>query len=64
VPIILAAQSAGGSIGSVMSPGKVIVGCSTVGLTGREGEAMRWIMLLGLIPILVIAILATILALV
>ena len=64
VPIILAAQSAGGSIGSVMSPGKVIVGCSTVGLTGREGEAMRWIMLLGLIPITVIAILATILALV
>jgi len=64
IPIILAAQSAGGSIGSVMSPGKVIVGCSTVGLTGREGEAMRWIMLLGLIPILVIAILATILALI
>jgi hypothetical protein len=33
-------------------------------LTGREGEAMRWIMLLGMIPILVIAILSTILALV
>lgn len=64
VPVILAAQTAGGSIGSIMSPGKVIVGCSTVGLTGREGEAIRRIMFLGLIPISVIAILATIFALV
>ncbi len=62
IPIILGAQTAGASIGSVMSPAKVIVGCSTVGLAGNEGQAIRKIMLLGLIPISVIAILATILA--
>lgn len=36
VPLILAAQTAGGSLGSVMSPAKVIVGCSTVGLSQRR----------------------------
>ncbi len=63
IPVILGAQTAGASIGSVMSPAKVIVGCSTVGLAGSEGQAIRKIMLLGLIPIAVIAILSTILAL-
>lgn len=38
--IIAAAQTAGGSIGSMLAPAKVIVGTSTVGLTGREGEVI------------------------
>jgi len=63
VPLILAAQTAGGSIGSIMSPAKVIVGCSTVGLSGKEGSVMRKTMLYGLIPIVVVAIFTTILAL-
>ncbi|HEY64150.1 MAG TPA: L-lactate permease [Caldilineae bacterium] len=41
VLIILAAQNVGGAVGSVISPAKVIVGCSTAGLAGREGEVMR-----------------------
>jgi len=41
VPLILAAQTAGGGLGSVLAPAKVIVGCSTVGLEGQEGAVMR-----------------------
>lgn len=41
VPLILAAQTAGGAIGSVIAPTKVIVGASTAGMAGREGAVMR-----------------------
>ncbi|MBN1259389.1 MAG: L-lactate permease [Anaerolineae bacterium] len=40
-PVILAAQNAGGAIGSTFAPAKVLVGCSTVGMGNREGDAMR-----------------------
>lgn len=41
VPWILAAQTAGGALGSVIAPTKVVVGASTGGMAGREGEVMR-----------------------
>jgi len=41
VPMILAAQTAGGALGSVLAPTKIIVGCSTVGLAGEEGKVLR-----------------------
>ena len=56
VPLILAAQQAGGSMGSVMSPTKLIVGCITVGLGGQEGKVLRKLIGYGLIPITIIAI--------
>jgi len=37
VPWILAAQTAGGAIGSVVAPTKVVVGASTAGMAGKEG---------------------------
>jgi lactate permease len=46
--IILAAQTAGGAIGSLFAPAKVIVGCSTVGLGGQEGPVLRAAMRYGL----------------
>lgn len=55
VPLILAAQTAGGSLGSVLAPAKVIVGCSTVGLSGEEGTVMRKLLGYGLITIVTIA---------
>jgi lactate permease len=58
--LILAAQTAGGSLGSVMAPAKVIVGCSTVGLGNNESAVMGRILYYGIIPIAVVA-LATIL---
>jgi lactate permease len=39
--VILAAQTTGGSLGSMLAPAKIIVGCSTAGLAGREGEVLK-----------------------
>ncbi len=55
VPIILAGQTAGASLGSVLAPAKIIVGCSTVGLSGKEGPVIRRMLILGLIPVLFVA---------
>jgi lactate permease len=41
VLVVLAAQTTGGSLGSMLAPAKVIVGCSTAGLAGQEGRVMR-----------------------
>jgi lactate permease len=47
VPLILAAQTAGGAIGSVLSPAKVVVGVSTAGISGGEGLVMRRMIVYG-----------------
>jgi len=47
--IILGAQTTGGSLGSMLAPAKVIVGCSTAGLAGREGEVLKKTLLPGLL---------------
>jgi lactate permease len=39
--VILAAQTAGASLASVMAPTKVVVGASTAGMAGREGDVLR-----------------------
>ena len=41
VPLVLALQNVGGALGSVVSPTKVIVAVSTLGLAGQEGRVMR-----------------------
>lgn len=58
VLLILAAQTAGGALGSVLAPAKVIVGCSTVGLAGKEGEVMRRLLGYGGITVGVVALAA------
>ncbi len=52
--IILAAQTTGGALGSVAAPTKVIVGASTAGMEGKEGDILR--KLLPIIGILLLAI--------
>ncbi|BBO71037.1 lactate permease [Desulfosarcina alkanivorans] len=39
--LILAAQTTGGALGSMVAPAKIIVGCSTVGLAGKEGPVLK-----------------------
>jgi lactate permease len=39
--LMVATQTAGGSLGSMLAPAKIIVGCSTVGQVGQEGEVLR-----------------------
>lgn len=41
VGIILAGQTAGAALASVMAPTKVVVGASTAGMAGKEGVVMR-----------------------
>lgn len=38
---ILGAQTAGGAIGTATCPGNITLGCTTAGIAGREGEALR-----------------------
>lgn len=62
VPLVLGAQTTGGSLGSVLSPAKVIVGCSTTGQSGQEGRVLRRLLPVGLAPLLLAGILALLLA--
>jgi lactate permease len=39
--LLAAAQTAGGSVGSMLAPVKIILGCSTVGQVGKEGQVLR-----------------------
>jgi lactate permease len=60
VALILAAQTTGAALGSVAAPTKVIVGASTAGMEGKEGEIMRRLLpaiciLIGIISLLALA---------
>jgi lactate permease len=41
VPILLAAQTAGAALASVIAPAKLVVGASTAGMDGKEGQVLR-----------------------
>ncbi|MEM5773421.1 MAG: L-lactate permease, partial [Anaerolineaceae bacterium] len=62
VTAMLGAQTAGASLGSVFSPAKVIVGCSTVGLSSQEGPVMSRILTYGMLVILLMCVVSVILA--
>lgn len=60
VIIILAGQTAGAAVASVMAPTKMVVGASTAGMAGKEGEVMRAMIGYTVILILTVSILTTI----
>ena len=41
VAVILAAQTSGGALGCMISPSKVMLGATTAGVVGREGDIIR-----------------------
>jgi len=47
--LILGAQTTGGALGSMIAPAKILVGCSTVGLAGKEGPVLKATLRYGLI---------------
>jgi lactate permease len=53
VPLILAAQTTGGAIGSLFAPAKVIVGCSTVE-GADDGEVLKQATFYGLAIVLIV----------
>ena len=55
--IILAGQTAGASLGSIMAPTKVVVGTSTAGMSGREGDVMRRLLVYAGLLVLLISLL-------
>jgi len=62
-PVVIgAAQSAGGSLGSMVAPAKVLVGCSTAGLGGREGEVFRRVALYCAVQVAAVGLMAAWLA--
>lgn len=63
IPLMLAAQTAGASVGSVMTPGKVIVGCSTIGLAGKESAVLKKLLVYDLAVVLFVAVIAGLLSL-
>jgi lactate permease len=56
--IILGAQTTGGALGSMLAPAKLIVGCSTAGLSDQEGRVMRKTVVYGLVIAVVVGIVA------
>ncbi len=58
VAVILAAQTTGGALGSMLAPAKLIVGCSTAGLSGQEGKVLKKTLVPGLIIAGVVGLLA------
>ena len=47
--ILVSGQTAGGSIGSMISPAKLVVGCSTSRMKGHDGEVLRYTLPAGLL---------------
>ena len=64
VALILAAQTTGGALGSMIAPAKILVGCSTVGLSGKEGPVLKATLRYGLIITFIIGIITLFLSLI
>ena len=60
VALILAGQTAGAALASVIAPTKVVVGASTAGMAGREGEVMRKLLVYTGLSVLLISVLTLI----
>ena len=39
--VLIAAQTSGGALGSMIAPAKIVVGCATVASNGKEGDVLR-----------------------
>lgn len=61
VSMVLATQTAAAAISSLLAPAKIIVGASTVGMSGSEGTVLRALLLYGGLLIGIVAVLAFIL---
>ena len=62
VPVVLGAQTAGGAIGSMISPSKILLGTSTAGLSGQEGSILSRLLKLALPAVLLIGLVLLLIA--
>jgi lactate permease len=56
VPVVLGIQTASAALCSLFAPAKIIVGASTVGMSGKEGIVLRNLLLYGGALILLVAV--------
>jgi lactate permease len=56
--IILGAQTAGAALASILAPTKIVVGASTAGMAGREGDVLRKLLAYTAVLLIFISILA------
>lgn len=56
--IILGAQTAGAALASILAPTKIVVGASTAGMAGREGDVLRKLLVYTGVLLLFISLLA------
>jgi lactate permease len=54
--IILASQTAGAGLASVMAPTKIVVGASTAGMAGKEGDVLRKLLVYTVILVLLVSV--------
>lgn len=53
---ILGAQTVGGAIGTATCPGSIILGCTTAGIMGQEGDVLKKTLPLSIVSALLIGI--------
>lgn len=58
---ILAAQTAGGAIGTVVGPSTILLGTTTAGCEGKEGEVLRFMLPIVLVEAAIVGIVTTVL---
>ncbi len=56
--IILGAQTAGAALASILAPTKIVVGASTAGMAGREGDVLRKLLVYTAVLLVLISIFA------
>lgn len=61
-PAILGAQTAGGATGNTIAPGNVLLGTTTAGILGREGDVLRITLPLALLIASIIGVIVLIVA--
>jgi lactate permease len=58
--IILGAQTAGAALASILAPTKIVVGASTAGMAGKEGDVLRKLLVYTAVLLVITSILAMI----
>ena len=58
--LILAAQTAGAALASVMAPTKIVVGASTAGMAGKEGDVLRELLVYTGLLVLLVSLMAAV----
>lgn len=57
---VIASQSAGGAIGNAIAPANVVLGTGTAGITGQEGEVLKYTLVYALIAGVLVGILGVV----